>query len=145
MSMSSVVYCVDVGSIPSSNFGWVRRDLSGQFVPGSDFDELVSRLRSDVRDELPLAVGFEFPLFWPLRSRAESLALKRGEWEQSAFSAGAAAAVLPTGLLQMLRLARAVDLRPTSSLRQHQASGIPLIWEAYVQGSGSESCPLDQP
>ena len=81
--MNLTVACADVGSEANGNFGWAVRDLPGGAVevPESGSmrafaDAIVERLRS----KRSVAIGFECPLFVPLRAEpAELMRARAGE------------------------------------------------------------------
>ncbi|MBS1263385.1 MAG: hypothetical protein MAG715_01220 [Methanonatronarchaeales archaeon] len=151
-----VVYCADVGSIKSGNFGWAREgpDTSGQSEiedNSSDIDTLVEGVVSDLNEGRKVALGFECPLYVPVRDEPEDLTSQREEEEGSGrpWSAGAGAAVLGVGLVEARYVLDKVwnavpdDVEPHLKLELFQDSEGPsmLLWEAMVTGdakSGSE-------
>jgi len=94
------VAVIDIGK-PDKNLGWAIRGphITDQ---GGDLDRCVTSLLAALR-EGPLALGFEAPLFVPMRHIASELTKARiGECENGVnrpFSAGAGASVLVTGLV----------------------------------------------
>lgn len=99
--MNLSVGCADIGSVLKGNFGWAIRDYPAplQEVPSEasiiDFaDALAQRLQRGRR----VALGFECPLFVPLRSDPAELTRARSGEGNRAWSAGAGAGALVTGL-----------------------------------------------
>lgn len=157
-----VVYCSDIGSIGEGNFAWVRAKCDwrgGHFAydqeptregKHSDIDALADWVRRDLSEDHPVALGFECPLFFPVRKNAEDLTKCRafegdrpwseGKWS---WSAAAGAQALVTGLPQVLYLLRVIrrSVPAHSRLDAHlswnsfKAAGRGLlIWEAFVPG-----------
>jgi hypothetical protein len=99
-----VVYCADVGSIPKARFGWARAEVPDPEVEResgglTEIVELVHALVEDLAAGTPVALGFECPLFVPVRDDPQMLGSAR-PGEGSAFSAQAGATSLTTGLVQ---------------------------------------------
>ena len=135
MLFKQVTFCVDVGSIPNGNFAWARIDGDGWDTDeGPEAPEsLRQRLVADLAGGRAVSIGFEAPLFLPLRADPSKLTAKRAGWEHAAFSAGAGAGALVTGLMQAAWVLSAVGRDVTTSPRL--ASGRLLVWEAFVFGS----------
>src|SRR6516165_4938016 len=94
------VAVVDIGK-PGANFGWAMvGDTKGE---GNDIDVCVQSLAEALRKR-PLALGFEAPMFIPVRTDPERLtAARSGEFGKGLpsrpFSASAGVTVLVTGLV----------------------------------------------
>jgi hypothetical protein len=128
------VYCADVGSIKQGNFGWAREDVSaGNIEPhrgGTEIEELVDALAQDLRAGVPVALGFECPLFVPVPAQPLRLgAARQGEGSRP-WSAGAGTGALTTGLVQAAWV--------LGELRKHRAKDhIHIEWDAFrVAGRG---------
>src|SRR6516165_12036470 len=94
------VAVVDIGK-PGANFGWAM--VGDTTAEGNDIDVCVQRLAEALRKG-PLALGFEAPMFVPIRTDPERLtAARSGEFGKGQpsrpFSASAGATVLVTGLV----------------------------------------------
>lgn len=65
-----MTYCVDVGSISRGNFGWARvTDVGWNVSEGNSAPaSLVEALHRDCESDELVSIGFESPLFLPLRS-----------------------------------------------------------------------------
>ena len=99
MSIECQVCVIDIGK-PGKNLGWA---LSGpEPTDGSDLDICIEALAAALRRG-PVALGFEAPMFTPIRDNASTLTKARhGEAMHGIsrpFSASAGATVLVTGLV----------------------------------------------
>lgn len=113
---------------------------SGEVTTGTEMHDLARRVGEDLERER-VALGFECPMFVPLRT--ESLDLLRGRPGEGnrPWSAGAGIAAAGIGIVQAAWLLREVRtlckedtpvfLRP--SLFRSASQGL-LLWEAFVSG-----------
>lgn len=94
------VCVIDIGR-PDKNLGWAMR-TSGRLEKGSDVNVCIKTLARALSAG-PAALGFEAPMFVPMRSESSELTKARnGECAEGVnrpFSAGAGASVLVTGLV----------------------------------------------
>jgi hypothetical protein len=142
--MNLSIACADVGSEAKGNFGWAVCDLPGalEVVPDSGSirafaDAISERLRSG----RSVALGFERPLFVPLRDEPSELMRARAGEKNRPWSAGAGCGSLATGLVQAAwvldRVRRALPTEPHAYFRwsdfQQRAGGL-FLWEAFVSG-----------
>ena len=125
-----VVFCADVGSVKRGRFGWARgQPQSDDFLLEDSIEKLVQAVADDLRSGALVALGFECPLFVPLRERPEELTSGRRGDGNRPWSAGAGCAVLAVGLTQVPWILREVrrEVRrtlgdvPPSYLRWDQA------------------------
>jgi hypothetical protein len=91
---------VDIGK-PAANFGWAM--VGDATAEGNDIDVCVQTLAAALENG-PLALGFEAPMFVPIRTDPKRLtAARRGEFGKGVpsrpFSASAGAIVLVSGLV----------------------------------------------
>jgi hypothetical protein len=91
---------VDIGK-PSANFAWAM--VGDTTAEGNDIDVCVERFAAALRIG-PLALGFEAPMFIPIRTDPKRLtAARSGEFGKGLpsrlFSASAGATVVVTGLV----------------------------------------------
>ena len=137
-----VVFCADVGSVKRGRFGWARgQPQSDDFLLEDSIEKLVQAVADDLRSGALVALGFECPLFVPLRERPEELTSGRRGDGNRPWSAGAGCAVLAVGLTQVLWILREVRRTlgdvPPSYLRWDQTPedgpGL-FLWEAFVSG-----------
>lgn len=138
------VYCADVGSIKGKNFGWARETV-GELEPEPDggrrIEDLAQAIQDDLSQKVPVALGFECPLFAPMRDETEALSKARGGEGNRPWSAGAGASSLATGLSQIPWLLRnikpepPVEPKPFLDWELFCCSGNGLfLWEAFVSG-----------
>lgn len=147
----NVTYCVDVGSVAGGNFAWARvtDDVCGaeavHELGGSHaVIELRERLRADLNNaQHAVSIGFESPLFVPLRDTPTRLTSARGTFEHSSFAGGPGSAVLVTGLVQIAFLLEGLGDRVTTSRTEFDKdrAGRLLVWEAFVSGA-TEPAPI---
>ncbi len=144
-----VVFCADVGSIKTKNFGWAY----GLGIPGRGWKvypereerkyQEIEKLKESVRKFLEkgykVALGFECPLFVPLRKNPLELTSAR-KLEPMAWSASAGAGALAVGMVEALWLLKALKnefntLPPVYlSWEEFKKESLPciLFWEAMV-------------
>ncbi len=143
--MNLSVACADVGSEVKGNFGWAICDLPGaaEEVPDSGSiraftDAVLARLRSG----RSVALGFECPLFVPLRAEPSELMRARAGEKDRPWSAGAGCGSLATGLVQAAwvldHIRRALPREPSvyfnwPDFEKHK--GGLFLWEAFVSGA----------
>lgn len=135
MSSHRVTYCVDVGSVRGGNFGWARV-TDGDWEVGegdSAAVRLVEALERDCAGDGLVSIGFESPLFLPLRSDAMDLTRARASWEHSSFAGGLGASVLVTGLVEAAYVLRDRSRVVTSDAASVDRSEL-VVWEAFVSG-----------
>jgi hypothetical protein len=137
------IACADVGSVSAGNFGWAICDppaelqaLPDQASIESFADAVVERLRKG----RSVAVGFECPLFVPLRQEPSLLTSARAGEGNRAWSAGAGCGSLATGLVEtawvLKRLRSQLAFEPSvsfswSDFLNASKPGL-LLWEAFV-------------
>jgi hypothetical protein len=135
---SIAVWAVDVGSVRKNNLGWCR--IRGEErATGQDIRRLVQGIASDLTDALPVALGFECPLFVPVPEDPVLLTSARpGEGSRS-WSANAGAGALATGLtecvwiLEQIRRMSISSITPTLDWGRFLAGQANLfLWEAFV-------------
>lgn len=141
-----VIYAVDVGA-PGSGLAWARlAPHEGPIPVGStDYDLFLERLARDLRANLPVALGFEAPLFLPVAPIIGDLTRARlnepGPWS---FGPGAyvATVVIPLMALTLRHIRSAVapppqvSLDATCWLASDALGSSLLLWEAFVWGAG---------
>ena len=98
------IYCADVGSIKQGNFGWAREEVPAGDIErhrgGTEIAELVGVLFEDLSAGVPVALGFECPLFVPVPEDPFRLGAARPGEGSRPWSAGAGTGALTTGLVQ---------------------------------------------
>jgi hypothetical protein len=146
------VFCADVGSVKSGNFGWARsafHDATTQQHDTSRPSHLAVAVARELEQGNPVALGFECPLFVPVPDDEMALGRARvGEGNRS-WSAGAGTGAMATGLVQcawVLRTLRAS--RPTERLfldwRDFLIARRGLfLWEAFVSAASKGKTHVD--
>ena len=131
------VACLDVGA--PENLGWAILSESN-LLHGSDPREMVSKLAQEIEDQ-PVALGFECPLYVPLRSDEKLLTRQRKGECGVCWSGGPGGGVLPSGIVQTRWvLAELVRQRPklrgTTRWDEFRRGECELlIWEAFIASS----------
>jgi hypothetical protein len=143
------IYAVDVGS-PNGGLAWARLAPHVEQIPcgSTDYNLFLELLACDLRENLPVALGFEAPLFLPVAFTIGNLTRARDN-EPAAFSAGAGACVttiaIPLMALTLRHIRSKVDPPPRVSLDAERwlapGSLCPnlLLWEAFVWGPSSHA------
>lgn len=135
-------FCADVGSIPNNNFGWAS-SVDGELMTGTDIGIFASSIADAVRGETKVSIGFECPLFVPVRDDPQKVAAARHGERQRSWSAGAGTGALATGMVQSLWVMRRVkDIlgyapKPTFDWDEFEKTNSVFLWEAFVaSGAG---------
>ena len=145
--MNPVIYAADIGSIKSGNFGWARVDPEQDTAThverndGSEIGEIVDAVQHDLTvRRRGVALGFECPLFVPVPEDPILLGAARPGESEHAWSAGAGAAALATGLVQAAWFLRELRSRcpdAAAYLDWDEFVGVGeglFLWEAFVTG-----------
>ena len=141
--MELAVYCADIGSIAQGNFGWAGRVLSSSdSISGTAIEDLAAQVCKSLGDGVPVALGFECPLFVPHPLNPVELTRARRGESSRPWSAGAGLGSLATGLTEtawiLSRVHETVTPEPTLFLSwpkfEESGKGL-LLWEAFVTGS----------
>lgn len=117
------VYCADIGSVKAGSFGWASNG-DGE---GCDIADLVSGVASDLRAGAKVALGFECPLYVPLRTDAQDLTKARPGENGHPWSAGAGIGSLGVGLVEIPWILRQIEVELGSRPSFH------LDWEAFAE------------
>lgn len=138
---SLAIYCADIGSIQRGNFAWARGERRARIKitdTGKDIAGLAERIVLDFDAGHPVALGFECPLFLPVRNDPDRLTCCREGEGDRPWSAGAGAQVLVTGLAEtiwILRTIRRPGIRPFLGWGAFYKAGAGVFfWEAFVTG-----------
>jgi hypothetical protein len=134
-----VAFACDVGG--RGNFDWARAVHANDGLRidvGTEMDQCVAAVQSEIHRGSSLAIGFECPLFLPVPSLASELCRGRsGEGDRSVF-AQAGAAVATLGFHQLAFFLQATNrkgLTPVLDPREwRQTNSEVLFWEAFVSG-----------
>ena len=137
------IYCADVGSVARRRFGWARGLVDSGSVSSVrasvEIRELAAAVCYDLNDGLPVALGFECPLFIPIREEPELLTAARTGEGNRPWSAGAGTGALAVGLsesvwiLREVRRSLRVDVSALLDWDDFSRSSDGLfLWEAFV-------------
>ena len=141
------VYCADVGSIKKRNFGWAGVSISPKerlhsWRTGEGIQELVDEVADRLNKGTKVALGFECPLWVPVRDRPEELTAGRCGDGSRPWSFGAGPASLATGLTECAwTLQKIREISPEAKAYLDWESFLEsedglFIWEAFVSGGG---------
>ncbi|HEV2489439.1 MAG TPA: hypothetical protein VGT03_06505 [Candidatus Acidoferrales bacterium] len=126
VSLNNVpIFCVDVGA--RKNFGWACLQ-ERQPSTGATIESLVEKLGVVADARIPIAIGFESPLFIPCPSKPQLLGKGREGEGRRPFSATAGALVAVHGLQQMCWLLGILRGR------YPEQSRATLLWNEFIKG-----------
>jgi hypothetical protein len=137
MALSSCV--IDIGSPKAGNLGWACAAMGGGVETGTDLDSIITWVAAELSVG-SVALGFEAPMFIPLRDAPNKLTAARVGEGSKAWSAAAGCGALATGLaITVYTLARLRDAMPSASASLNwrafePAPGRLLLFEAFVSG-----------
>jgi len=132
-------FCADVGSIPNNNFGWAS-SVDAEWMTGTDIAVFANSIADAVHRGTKVSIGFECPLFVPVRDDPQRVASARQGERQRSWSAGAGTGALATGLVQslwvMLRVKDLLGYAPTPTFDwdEFEKTNSLFLWEAFVTG-----------
>lgn len=142
-------YAVGLSSGQNAPLAWCRLPVAESTYQLNSLKSLAECVQADLVDELPVALGFAWPLVIDVQERSHELtSAHEGEGERP-WLAGAGAQTLAVGLAQCawlfdyLALTNA-PVRPTFAWEEligWQANV--LIWEAFVADTRGDSIGLD--
>jgi hypothetical protein len=140
--MPLIIHCADIGSIARGNFACARlaEDAPGvACTTGHDIGEFTDGIASDLNSGAHVAVGFECPLFLPVPDDPNGLTSARPGEGDRAWSAGAGAGSLATGLTEIVWILDRVKSKTTKAPAVfvkwqpfRAATGGLFLWEAFV-------------
>ena len=135
---------IDIGSPKKKNIGWAI--VGPMACAGEDLDEGVCAFAEALK-AAPLALGFEAPMFVPMREKAKNLTCARDGEGDRAFSAGAGAAVLVTSTVVVPYVLRSLREAAPDATATLNWQGWPfgaasprqlLLFEAFVSKGGKK-------
>jgi hypothetical protein len=139
--MDVLVACADIGSVKSGNFGWAVHDPAGgeTVVDHHSIEALAAEMAGHLERGRAVALGFECPLYVPLREDPMALNLARNGEGNRAWCAGAGSGALATGLVQVNWILREIRRLMRSNVTAGldwpelvaRGSGL-FLWEAFV-------------
>lgn len=138
-----MVYCADVGSVMSKKFGWASvQPADPHATEGStSLDDLAAHLLEDLAANRKIALGFECPLWIPIREEPVDLTKGRAIDGGRAWSAAGGIGSLGVGLVEVVWLLRELRRKAPHSVQffldpedfRASSSSI-LLWKAFVTG-----------
>lgn len=144
------VVCADLGSVKAGNFGWFAGLSDGTECKGADIQELADCVADLLTRGKRVALGFEAPMYVPLRDDVLTLTSKRQGETNPNWIGGPGASVLATGLAQVPWVLAAVKERMHGSTNASLdwgefdlgAAQI-FLWEAFVSGAAKGKSHID--
>lgn len=144
------IYCADIGSVAGGNFGWYASRADGASAQGTTIEELAVAVATSLNGGGSVALGFEAPMFSPLRRDPQTLTRRREGETNPNWIGGPGAAVLATALAQVPWILREVKDRlrvagnPTLDWGLFDEGNANLfLWEAFVSGDAKGSNHID--
>jgi hypothetical protein len=135
------IFCADIGSVRSNNFGWFGRHEEGTTEEGSDIAALGTAVANRLDSGRNVCLGFEAPLFVPLRSEPLEMTRCRAGETSPNWIGGPGAAVLATALAQVPWILRDIRSKtratPSATMNWEEfqsRSATLFLWEAFVSG-----------
>lgn len=144
---SHAAFCADIGSIPANKFGWAS-SIYGKLETGRDIEILAQEIAKAINVGCKVSIGFEYPLFVPVREIPKMVAAaRRGEGNRS-WSAGPGTGALATGLVESIWVMKKVKSilgyapKPTFDWADFKQTNSVFLWEAFVTSSakGGDHC-----
>jgi hypothetical protein len=135
------IFCADIGSVKNNRFAWFGVDPDGKPIPGASIEILVDVISDKIVHGAKVALGFECPLYVPIRDEPIRLTeARKGEGNRS-WSAGAGCNALATGLVEVVWILRKVRTNVLQDVKAflnwgafaRSTHGL-FIWEAFVSG-----------
>lgn len=129
-----LIAAVDIGSPMAGKLGWA---VLPEHRTESDISELVE-IVVQALTRGPVSLGFETPLWVPMRADPMTLTKARGGEGTRSWSAGAGAGVLATGLVvvpHILSLIRRAAPSAVATLNFRRPPALPgtlFLWKAFV-------------
>lgn len=135
------ILCADVGSIKKKNFGWASSIKGNNTFGGNDIDKLALAIADSINGGYKVALGFECPLYLPVREAAMDITNARSGEGNRSWSASAGSIALAIGLVEtvwvMKRVKNIIGKAPKAILDWSEflsTDGV-FLWEAFVSGT----------
>ena len=132
------VFCADVGSIKQNKFGWAASYQDGINSSGRSIEKFAQSIVDQLLASKKVAIGFECPLFVPVRSDPLAVNKARNGEGNRSWSAGAGTGALATGLVEALWVMNRVSEnlgkcpKATFNWLEFIKTDSVLLWEAFV-------------
>lgn len=135
------IFCADIGSVKRDNFGWYVAHADGSTAEGITMEGLGTAVATAINLKHRVALGFEAPMFAPLRNEPKDLTSKRHGETNPNWIGGPGAAVLATALAQVPWILRDIKEKLTVTAKatvdwgefENEKRGL-FLWEAFVSG-----------
>jgi hypothetical protein len=144
------IFCADIGSVKRDNFGWYAVHGNGTTAEGTTMKALGTAIADSINLKRQVALGFEAPMFVPLRDAPEELTMKRQGETNPNWIGGPGAAVLATALAQVPWILRDVKTKLTITADatldwdKFKSKKFNLfLWEAFVSGNSKGNSHVD--
>lgn len=137
---SHAAFCADVGSIPANKFGWAS-SIYGKLKTGTDIEIFAQEITKAINAGCKVSIGFECPLFVPVREAPKMVAAARSGEGNRSWSAAAGTGALATGLVESLWVMKKIKTilgyapKPTFDWAEFKQTDSVLLWEAFVTSS----------
>lgn len=135
------VICADVGSIKAKKFGWAASLPDGAEFSGTEITDFAKTIAQQLQHGNKVALGFECPLFVPIRDNPVEVNGARSGEGNRPWSAGAGTGALATGIVEVLwvmnEVTRYLGQSPTATVEWNEFlhSDSVFLWEAFVTSS----------
>lgn len=135
------VFCADIGSVQAGRFGWYGEDREERSSFGGCIEAFVRVVSERLNADEKVALGFECPLYVPLREDPLRLTKARAGEGSRSWSAGAGCGAMATGIVEVAWILQSIRNnlnQPAEVFLDWGAfadvkAGL-LLWEAFVSG-----------
>ena len=144
------VYCADIGSMEAgsrkeNHFGWAGVSIDpieqqSSWQEGDNPQELADAVAYGLNQGAKVALGFESPLWIPVRENPWMLTRQRCDEGSPSWASQTGATVLTTGLAQVSWILKTIRDKPVNAkasldwnLCRTSKDGL-FVWEAFVSG-----------
>jgi hypothetical protein len=139
------VICADVGSIKAKKFGWAASLPDGGEILGTEITSFAEVIAKQIQQRNKVALGFECPLFVPIRENPVEVNGARAGEGNRPWSAGAGTGALATGIVEVLwvmnEVTRYLGKSPEGTVEWNEflQTDSVFLWEAFVTSSAKGS------
>ena len=143
------IFCADIGSVKRKKFGWASKLANNNVHSGSEIEDFARYIAVEINSGVKVTIGFECPLFVPIREIPQEINSSRiGEGNRS-WSASAGACSMATGLVEVIwvmnQLNNLLNFNPKIQFNWDDflISDSIFIWEAFVTASAKGNSHID--
>lgn len=143
------IICADVGSIKNKKFGWAAMLPNGSELLGTEITSFTETIAKQIQHGNKVALGFECPLFVPIRENPIDVNGARNGEGNRPWSAGAGAGALATGLVEVMwvmnDVSRHLGKIPLATVEWNEflQSESVFLWEAFVTSSAKGTAHME--